>query len=507
MDIDPRQGVVVLITNVRLYILRSLVKIIFWMFVLLNSNSVSAQHEIILHFKNTHDTPVGLKDVVMDSSQLHRVLQGYINELHRDNYWMASVDSVLIKNDTAFIELYRGDQWSTVKLTNIHVKDAADMSIPDRWINKRHITWDEINNLKQRIVHKLANQGYPFASAIVDAVRVMDGQLCVDLLVEKGKHVRFDSLAQHYAFVSSDFLARYIGANYNRPFSQKVINALNSKIKELPYLELNDDPLVDFRLGRAAIHLDLSKVNVNQFDGILGFIPDQNNESQLTGEVNLSLMNLFKSGKSLDFQWIKLKARSQLLDINYVHPLLLKSPLDVSFGFYQIKEDTLFSNRSLLFDIKYDINSRWKIGINYENFNGNSLIDNGNDSGDFDTNFYGFSTSFNTLNDQMNPSRGFKLIFSTSVGDKTTTTDANNFNEDTASSTQYRINASLGSYYTVNSGSIIYAGFNTGLLQNSQGLFLNDLSGQVDFNRFVDLMRMSFSLQSTLLLILNTGSF
>ena len=75
----------------------------------------------------------------------------------------------------------------------------------------------------------------------------------------------------------------------------------------------------------------------------------------------------------------------------------------------------------------------------------------------------------------MNPSRGFKLIFSTSVGDKTTTTDANNFNEDNASSTQYRINASLGSYYTVNSGSIIYAGFNTGLLQNSQGLFLNDL--------------------------------
>lgn len=105
------------------------------------------------------------------------------------------------------------------------------------------------------------------------------------------------------------------------------------------------------------VRLTLTEGNTNNFDGVIGYQPPlrEGDEGFFTGLVNISLRNLFGTGRRLDVKWNKPNAPSQEVRVRYQEPWLLGIPLTLTGEFAQLKQDSTFSQVRLALDGAYRV--------------------------------------------------------------------------------------------------------------------------------------------------------
>ncbi|MEM9053276.1 MAG: BamA/TamA family outer membrane protein [Bacteroidota bacterium] len=191
--------------------------------------------------------------------------------------------------------------------------------------------------------------GFPFARVNVDSAGYKNGLLSIQLGIDSGPKVNFDSLmAQGINKTKGSYLQNYLGVVPGRPYRQSIIKELENKIEQLNFLTLNNTPTVDFVNNMAKVKMELSENKVNTFDGVVGLLQNEgDNRVTITGIVDLELYNLFGTGKSLELHWQQQRELSQSLDLTYEQPQLFKSSLGLNFNYNQLKEDTTFINRNI----------------------------------------------------------------------------------------------------------------------------------------------------------------
>ncbi len=122
-------------------------------------------------------------------------------------------------------------------------------------------------------------------------------------------------------------------------------------------------PEVDFYGSKADIYLYLKEKKANKFSGIIGFIPDKENDNKLsfTGDVNFLLLNNFQKGEEVYLQWNRTAKLSQKLKLGTNIPYLFKSPFGTNFKFNLDKKDTTFMTVSGSLGIDYSFKNNDKI--------------------------------------------------------------------------------------------------------------------------------------------------
>ncbi|MCK7516753.1 MAG: BamA/TamA family outer membrane protein [Ignavibacteriales bacterium] len=93
--------------------------------------------------------------------------------------------------------------------------------------------------------------------------------------------------------------------------------------------------------------IEIKEKQTNNFDGIIGYIPSNKPDENgfVTGLVNISLRNIFGSGRSAAIRWQKLDRNSQDLELKYLEPWFLGYPFNIAVGFNQRKQDTIYVQR------------------------------------------------------------------------------------------------------------------------------------------------------------------
>jgi len=91
--------------------------------------------------------------------------------------------------------------------------------------------------------------------------------------------------------------------------------------------------------------------NTNTFDGILGYVPPSQTEDKgyFTGLVNLSIRNLFGTGRKVEARFKKEIKTTQELELNYLEPWVLGYPVNMNFAFLQRIEDSSYIKRDISF--------------------------------------------------------------------------------------------------------------------------------------------------------------
>ena len=94
--------------------------------------------------------------------------------------------------------------------------------------------------------------------------------------------------------------------------------------------------------------------NQNSFDGVLGYVPSSSSSGSgyVTGLVNISLRNLFGTGRKLSARWYQENQSSQETELHYFEPWVASYPVNAQLGFFQRKQDSTFVK------MQYDIASR-----------------------------------------------------------------------------------------------------------------------------------------------------
>lgn len=412
------------------------------------------------------------KKTTFDSSRLVLAKHAIVAEMRSDGYWLASLDSGQFEQDTLWIYGYQGRQFEEVEI--IIIDDDNTIGTLSRFPKLkagRIVAPSQIESEIERLLNYLEMNGYPFATFSMDSSALNGGKLSVQLKLDIGTKITYDSLVVNPSgLVKPTFLSKYLGLDYGDDYDERDLVQAEDRIQHLPFLLL-DKMSTSFQLKKARVELELTRRKVNYFDGILGIIPDRDGEGvEVTGELDLSINNLFQSGKKVEVNWTKLQPGSQQLFASYLHPILLGSPLDFYFALDQIRQDTIYSNRSLQLAFDYRPSRNVGMRVSYESLLGNELDDQSRASGDFDIDYYGLSVDWHRLDKLYNPKNGFKTHWSVNIGKKSVA------NTDTPipESTQYRLKATLEFYKKISARSIFYLGSQNGVIFNDY-LYLNDL--------------------------------
>ena len=358
------------------------------------------------------------KKVFYDSVLLVTAIDKVVTNLQAKGYLLAAFDSLQWSGDTLTGSLSSGTK---------HHLIISGLTSRKKYLQTSSADAAYYEALEKELDQYL-NSGYPFAKVHFDSARLTNDTLFAHANVQKGPHVVFDTLALTGATKTRrSFLQKLLMVSPGTPYSEKLVASIPARLNASLYLETTSVPTVDFYAGKARVNLNIVEPAVNQLDGLIGLLPDQNSSTGkllLTGQVKADLYHLFGTGKHLLLHWQNFNVSSQQLNLSYDHPVLFGSPLNLSTSFHQLKQDTTFVTRRASAGFSFPLTASFDLFFG-ANFRRNTLLSENALSdvepllnADSRINEYGVGFTHSSLNSIFLPSEGRKIWFNASVGQK-----------------------------------------------------------------------------------------
>ncbi len=367
----------------------------------------------------------------IDSLVLFQTIKKTIAELHQKGYLLAHVDSSIIKNDSLILYISVGSKfyWSTnsPNFGKVNLTSRASTNI----FNLKDAKWSQqrVNLFFDKIISDFENNGYPFAYAYFDSLNIKDSLIKANFVLHQGPNFVFDTINMPGVnTLKQSFISSFLRIKKGQTFDQSKVNSIEKQLKSLPFVQLKDKPFVNFYKNNAFVVLPITVKKINQVDGIIGLLPNssQNNSRPLlTGEFNLALRNLFNSGKTFKGEWRRFQPQSQLLNVAYYHPVILKSNIDLSLNLDFIKQDSTFLNIYRKLSLAYEIPIIGKLSFftalrtsrvgTTKAFKSSNTLTN---TLDYDHLTYGVGYNYFNLDNYFRPKSGNRVFIQIEVGNK-----------------------------------------------------------------------------------------
>ena len=214
------------------------------------------------------------------------------------------------------------------------------------------------DDLEQSIANSLdyfEDSGNPFAEIVLKSVyvyydSVKDENLAdIYLDIKKGKRQKIDKVEINGNSSTKDYvILRELRINRGESYSQAKIDDMPGRLNRLRFFE-PVDPVQYYVNGKSegVLSIKVKEKQTNNFDGIIGYIPGKgdNEKGYLTGLVNISMRNLFGTGRAAAVRWQQFDRYSQELELKYLEPWLFGYPFNINGDFYQRKQDSTYVQR------------------------------------------------------------------------------------------------------------------------------------------------------------------
>jgi len=433
-----------------------------------------------------------------DSLSLQNELLQFLQNQRNKGFLTASFDSILVQEvakDTSQktisqkvkIYLFGGKKYTKIQLLkgNISPSLLNEINISERQFQQR-MTFSEVRILQHQILAFCENHGYPFASIFLDSIRLEENQISAQLHLDSAHLVVFDSAIIYGDFkLKTKFLASYLRLSKNTTFSQQKINDLKNRLENLPYLKLKQPIRTVFKNGKAYPIIHLEKNPINEFNGVIGFLPNTSPTDQklrVIGNLHLKLHNAF--GRGLLFQMALQipKPRSRQLDAVFEYPNLAQTNLDIRLKINLFSEDTIFSNWQQKYSLRYDAGNRQKIGLfllrQTASPTDSVFSVNETTANIVKTNYsaYGISYEIDRTNRLFTPQKGFSIDSEIMAGNKSSTLEFLDITKNSIpqNSVQWIFKADFQKFIKTGKQSTFLFRSKVGLILNDN-LFVNEL--------------------------------
>ncbi len=251
---------------------------------------------------------------------------------------------------------------NNIKFINASSSDSVDV-IPSFNYLKGEIF--SRNNLEESISSALTfyeNSGNPFSKVIISSINFYkdstEGKYFADLTLtlDKGKESSIDKIEIEGNTKTKDYvITREMRLSTGEKFSENLIKEIPYRLNRLGFFEPVDVPNYYINSqNEGVLVVTVKDKQTNNFDGVIGYVPgDVNSSGYVTGLVNISLRNIFGTGRAAAIRWQKLDRSSQELELKYLEPWILGLPLNINAGLYQRKQDTTYIQRKLNFSVEF----------------------------------------------------------------------------------------------------------------------------------------------------------
>lgn len=473
-------------------------------FLFLIPNFIFAQKIFTLEIKSTSEneiiSKVSYKKTFATKSELEKEIQNVLFVLYDNAYLTAEIENMITdENDSlhrkiVFINTGRQYKWATLRKGNTDEEILNKAGFKEKIYERKPFYYRDLRKLQEKILMHCENNGYPFASIQLDSVEISvgsssssGGQITASLNLQKNKLIRIDSVINRGSVkVSSAYLQSYLGIRNGDLYNESLVKRIGTRIKEIPFVKERIPFRVLFPGENAKVELFLEKKRASQFDGILGFLPDNKTGKILfTGDVRLKLHNSFNYGELLELNWRRLQASTQDLRTHFVLPFILKTPfgLDVNFKLY--KKDTTYLEVNPNIGIQYHFSGEnyFRTFLNRKQLSllstkGLENLTTLPQYADITSSLYGISTKLEKLDYRLNPRRGYSLLLTAGAGNKVIkknpNLDAAIYDDIKLNTAQYHAELETDIFLPVKNRSAIRMGNKSAYLYN-ENLFQNEL--------------------------------
>jgi outer membrane protein assembly factor BamA len=361
----------------------------------------------------------------VDSAEISVYAQR-ITDIFRDRgYWLCEVEAG-IRNDTVRVSIASGPWFEMAALSagNLPEWVRSELRFRESALTGKPVEVSAVTGLFNEVIGVSENNGYPFASVRLDSVSIAGTRISASLNYNPGPLIVFDTIdTGAERRVKALWLSVYADMKPGSPYSERRLRELPEVIRSTGFLEVTESPVVRFQDLRARAFVNLKVKKVSSFDGWLGLLPGQDKGNLLiTGQIDMKLRNLFRSGKSLDMFWQRYQAESQTVRLRYEHPVLLQSPVGLEAGFLLLKEENQFLNRDLTGGINWRVARRTVLAATLKSFSSDRLSAEppGEPArGEINTTYYGLRLRHDRMNDPVMPTAGYHWTLEGQAGPRT----------------------------------------------------------------------------------------
>ncbi len=221
----------------------------------------------------------------------------------------------------------------------------------------------EIENIIDNLLSDLENEGFPFASVKIQSVYFYDDSTGDDHLADiylslnDGNKSTIDKIEVTGNTSTKDYvIVRELRIDPGEVYSQEKVENLPTRLNKLRFFDPVPVPsfYVDSK-NSGVLQIKVKERNTNNFDGVIGYIPPQNETESgyVTGLVNITLRNIFGTGRAAQISWEKLTRISQELQIKYLEPWLFGYPFNLNAELFQRIQDSTYVQRIIGGGIEY----------------------------------------------------------------------------------------------------------------------------------------------------------
>lgn len=451
--------------------------------------SIEPKKELLKHFQNS-----ALTFFYKDSLTTNRKVVEIVSHLHSQGYLTSAADSSSRRNDTLFVHLYISQRFrkAQINLQGVNMAAIRKMGLKTSLPDIRKFSYREFYKIEKALVDYYQTIGFPFAYVYVDSISIEKNVLKGQLKMAQGPFIVFDSLnIIGNTKTKKKFLSNLTRIRLNAPFDQTLVDNAYKLLKQLPYLRLKDLPTVSFVNGKATVNFYMEDKKANQVDGVAGFLPNQQSAGSqttkliVTGEFNLNLKNMAGKGKNMRIEWKRLKPESQQLSMEYFHPNLFGSPMNVIPMFDLLKQDTTFQTVTGTIKTNFNLTGSAKMGF-YVGSKQSRLLSTKQYAAyskppflDYNLATYGLDYEWNNLDDYFYPKKGNWIFADVNVGVKTIVSNSRLpdrlYTDVKKSNSQFYVKTEIRHFFKTGKRSTLLGSLRSGRVFNDNLLVTNDL--------------------------------
>ncbi|MBZ0203073.1 MAG: BamA/TamA family outer membrane protein [Ignavibacteria bacterium] len=216
-----------------------------------------------------------------------------------------------------------------------------------------------LNKDMTELLNLYEKKGYTFAfiniEDIEEYIQAGTKKIRVKINIEENDRIKVDNIViEGNTSTKREVIVREIVLGENNSISRENLFEIRRRLENLGYFERVEQPKILKYKSSTVLLIKVKEGNTNTFDGILGYVPPTQTEDKgyFTGLVNLSIRNLFGTGRKVEARFKKEIKTTQELELRYLEPWLLGYPLNVNAAFLQRIEDSTFIKRD--FSLKAD---------------------------------------------------------------------------------------------------------------------------------------------------------
>jgi len=221
----------------------------------------------------------------------------------------------------------------------------------------------KIESFIEQIFNQLDEEGFPFAKIKIESIAFFTDSssdnhfMDIYISLDKGRQGKIDRIEIKGNNKTKNYvIIRELGLQYHENYSQTKINEIPKKLNRLRFFDPVAEPQYFLsQKDEGVLQIEVKEKETNNFDGIIGYLPGdtKTGSGYFSGLVNISLRNLFGTGRAAAFRWQKIDRLSQELELKYFEPWIFDFPFHLNLGLFQKKQDSSFVQRKYSVALDY----------------------------------------------------------------------------------------------------------------------------------------------------------